>query len=135
MRSRFPAFAQGGIKRANPRTASRPVVADMEITAAAWMRGDQQEVHMKELITQNVSRRLRIAAMAAAAVGAVLAGTPAAYAWDQQATGAEMDYSLSREVAGQGYTYPGAFAQAPGYSAGPYNPNGPRLHAHRRYTE
>ena len=91
---------------------------------------------MKELvITQNVGRRFKNAVMAAAAVGALLVGTPAAYAWDQQATGAEMDYSLSREVAGQGYGYPSAFAQAPGYSAGPYNPYGPRLHAHRRHVD
>ncbi|HEX4556761.1 MAG TPA: hypothetical protein VH249_22410 [Xanthobacteraceae bacterium] len=85
------------------------------------------------IITQNVRRRLKNAVMAAAAMGALLAGTPAAYAWDQQATGAQMDYSLSREVAaGQGFDYPSAFAQAPAYSAGPYNPNGPRLHLHRQ---
>jgi hypothetical protein len=90
----------------------------------------QQEIHMKELIiTQNVRRRFKNAIMAAAAMGALLAGTPAAYAWDQQATGAQMDYSLSREAAG--HDYPSAFAQAPRYSAGPYNPNGPRLHLHR----
>ena len=88
---------------------------------------------MKDLIiTQNIRRRFKNAIMAAAAMGALLAGTPAAYAWDQQATGAAMDYSLSREVAGQGFDYPSAFAQAPAYSAGPYNPNGPRLHLHRR---
>ena len=91
---------------------------------------------MKDLtITQNFGRRFKKAAMAAAAVGALFAGMPAAYAWDQQATGAEMDYSLSREAAGQGYAYPSAFAQAPGYLAGPYNPNGPRLRSHRRHAE
>jgi len=89
----------------------------------------------KLIVTPNIGRRLKNAVMAAAAMGALLAGMPAAYAWDQQATGAQMDYSLSRDAAGQGYGYPAAFAQAPGYSAGPYNPNGPRLHAHRRYTE
>ncbi|HEY2138417.1 MAG TPA: hypothetical protein VGH49_21215 [Xanthobacteraceae bacterium] len=71
------------------------------------------------------------AILTAAAIGALLAGMPAANAADQQATGAEMDYSLSLRAANQGYEYPNAFAQAPGYSAGPYNPNGSRLHSHR----
>ena len=88
---------------------------------------------MKELIiTQNVRRRFKNAIMAAAAMGALLAGTPAAYAWDQQATGAQMDYSLSREVAGRATTIPAPSRRHPRYSAGPYNPNGPRLHLHRR---
>jgi hypothetical protein len=92
---------------------------------------------MKDLIIrQSIGRRFGPkAVMAVAAVGTLLAGMPAANAWDQQATGAAMDYSLSQEVAGQGYGYPSAFAQAPGYSAGPYNPNGPRLHSHRRRVE
>lgn len=89
---------------------------------------------MKNLIlTQNFGRRFKQAAMAAAAVGALLAGTPAAYAWDQQATGAEMDYSLSREAAGLGSGYDGAYAQGPEYFGGPYSSvHRARSHRHAR---
>ena len=43
----------------------------------------------------------------ALALTATIAGVSNAYAWDQQATGAEMDYQLSREVA-----VPSAYASA-----------------------
>jgi hypothetical protein len=94
----------------------------------------RQEMQMKNLIlTQNFGRRLKQAAMAAAAVGALLAGTPAAYAWDQQATGAEMDYSLSREAAGMGSGYYGSYAQGPEYFGGPYSyAHRARSHRHAR---
>jgi len=45
--------------------------------------------------------------IAALALTATIAGVGNAYAWDQQATGAEMDYQLSREVA-----VPSAYASA-----------------------
>src|SRR5258705_13982145 len=49
----------------------------------------RQEMQMKNLIvTQNFGRRLKQAAMPAAAGGALLAGTPAAQARGHQATGA-----------------------------------------------
>ena len=48
----------------------------------------------------------------AASIAASLAGMPAAYAADQQATGAEMDYQLSVNAAKYGYGEPGAYAQA-----------------------
>jgi hypothetical protein len=48
-----------------------------------------------------------------AAFVTVLAGVPAAYAADQQATGAEMDYQLNIEMARQGASNSGAHAQAP----------------------
>jgi hypothetical protein len=43
----------------------------------------------------------------ALALTTMIAGVNSAYAWDQQATGAEMDYQLSREVA-----VPSAYASA-----------------------
>jgi len=94
----------------------------------------RQEMQMKNfIVTQNFGRRLKQAAMAAAAVGALLAGTPAAYAWDQQATGAEMDYSLSREAAGMGSGYYGSYAQGPEYFGGPYSyAHRARSHRHAR---
>jgi len=92
---------------------------------------------MKDIIiAQSFGRRFRLKAlMTAAAMGTLVVGMPAAHAFDQQATGAQRDYALSLRAADQGYAYPSAFAQAPGYSAGPYNPYGPRLHAHRRHAE
>jgi hypothetical protein len=45
--------------------------------------------------------------IAALALTTMVAGVSNAYAWDQQATGAEMDYQLSREVA-----TPSAYASA-----------------------
>jgi len=45
--------------------------------------------------------------LTALALTATIAGVGNAYAWDQQATGAEMDYQLSRHVA-----VPSAYASA-----------------------
>jgi len=52
---------------------------------------------------------------------------------DQQATGAEMDYSLSREAAGMGSGYYGSYAQGPEYFGGPYSyAHRARSHRHAR---
>lgn len=45
----------------------------------------------------------------AAAMTALIAGVTTAQAWDQQATGAEMDYELSQKTLGN---YDGAYASA-----------------------
>jgi len=52
------------------------------------------------------------AVLPAIAMATLLAGLTAAKAWDQQATGAEMDYELSQRAAGAS---PSAYDQAPLY--------------------
>lgn len=58
------------------------------------------------------SRNTRWAIVPALALAALFAGLPAAQAWDQQATTAEMDNELNwRAASGAGFA--GAYAQAP----------------------
>ena len=56
-------------------------------------------------------RTTRWALLPAIAMTALVAGLPAAYAWDQQATEAQMDFELSQRAAHAGYA--GAHAEAP----------------------
>jgi hypothetical protein len=48
-------------------------------------------------------RTLKKAVLPAVAMAALLTGLTTAKAWDQQATGAEMDYELSQRAAGADY--------------------------------
>ena len=61
---------------------------------------------------RNTRRSLRWAIVPAVALSALFAGLPAAQAFDQQATTAEMDNELNwRAASGTGFS--GAYAQAP----------------------
>jgi hypothetical protein len=71
---------------------------------------------MNKLITTTARKTLSgsfAAMLAVAAVTALTAGTTPAKAWDQQATGAEMDSELSHAAAGN-------YAYAPRHRSGPY---------------
>lgn len=75
---------------------------------------------------RNTRRSLRLAIVPAIALSALFAGLPAAQAFDQQATTAEMDNELNwRAASGTGFS--GAYAQAPMHQG--------RVHAraHRSY--
>jgi hypothetical protein len=65
---------------------------------------------MQNRINSGVRRVAKWASLPALAMTALLAGAPAASAFDQQATGAERDYALSWHAARGGYG--GPYAQA-----------------------
>jgi hypothetical protein len=69
------------------------------------------ETPMKDRITASVRRPLRWALVPAIAMIGVLAGLPAAYAFDQQATDDAMTNSLSWQAA-RGGSYAAPYAQA-----------------------
>ena len=72
----------------------------------------------------SMRRLAKWASLPAIAVAGLVASQPA-YAWDQQATSAQMDYELSQRAAAGGYGVSGAYAQA--------FPEG-RTFAHRHHT-
>ena len=63
-------------------------------------------------------RTVRWALLPVIAMTALTAGLPAAYAWDQQATSAQMDNELNWRAAG-GTGFDGAYAQAPARHVAP----------------
>ena len=67
---------------------------------------------MQNRISSSVRRVATWASLPALAMTALLAGAPAASAFDQQATGAERDYALSWHAARGGYGESGPYAQA-----------------------
>jgi hypothetical protein len=73
----------------------------------------------------SMRRLAKWSALPAVAVAGVLAAQPA-YAWDQQATSAQMDYELSQRAAAGGYGESGPYAQA--------FPQG-RAYTHRHHTD
>jgi hypothetical protein len=88
---------------------------------------------MKTLIARiALVRRIRMAALLAA--GAVLSGMPAAGAATLLPTSTEIDYTLGLKAAPDIYAprEPSVFVKAPGATAGPYDPNGPRLDTRAR---
>jgi len=66
---------------------------------------------MKDRLTTSVRRPLRWALVPAIAMIGVLAGLPAAYAFDQQATDDAMDNAINWQAA-RGGTYAGPYAQS-----------------------
>jgi hypothetical protein len=83
---------------------------------------------MKTLIARiALVRRIRMAAALAAA--AMLTSMPVAGAATLVPTSTEIDYVLGLKAAPDSYgpREPSVFVRAPGSSAGPYDPNGPRL--------
>jgi len=66
---------------------------------------------MKDRLTSSVRRPMRWALVPAIAMIGVLAGLPAAYAFDQQATDDAMDNAISWQAA-RGGTYAGPYAQS-----------------------
>jgi hypothetical protein len=67
---------------------------------------------MKDRITSSARRPLRWALVPAIAMIGVLAGLPAAYAFDQQATDDAMDNALNWQAARGGGSYTGPYAQS-----------------------
>jgi len=55
------------------------------------------------------------ALLTAATMTALIAGVTTANAWDRQATGAEMDYALSKQAAGQDFGSAYASVRVPGH--------------------
>jgi len=82
---------------------------------------------MKDRISPSVRRPMRWALVPAVAMIGVLAGLPAAYAYDQQATDDEMSNAISWQAA-RGGNYAGSYAQST-HDQGPVY--APRHRSHR----
>jgi hypothetical protein len=105
----MPQGAPKGSKFTQAFTQRRNHVRDMRnITSAPpQARHPNGETQMRSLRATTKKALLPAIAMAA-----LLTGLSTAKAWDQQATGAEMDYELSQQAAGNDR---GSFAQVPSY--------------------
>jgi hypothetical protein len=114
---------------ARVRTASTPPISCSTASAFSFAK----EIEMKTLIARiTLVRRFRMAAALAAA--AMLTVVPAAGAATLVPTSTEIDYMLGLKAGPDSYAprEPSVFAKAPGFTAGPYDPHGPRLDTRAR---